>query len=324
MNSKILLVDDDPAMLRLLEKYLTDAGYESIQATNGKEALNIVLAEAPAIIITDWAMPEMDGLELCRALRTHEGVRFAYIVIVTAYSDVEHLVKAFDAGADDFLSKPIRRPELMARLRAGIRIAQLEEDNAKRTMETFRLNAEMAVMNEKLKQMATTDELTGLPNRREAIAKLGELWNTQERYAHPFSCIILDIDHFKKFNDTYGHAAGDTVLRSFAHTLSTNIRSTDFVFRLGGEEFLIFCPNTDASSAVACAEHVRAAIENHDITHEGIPLHVTISCGVADCEANVAHPEELLQRADEALYQAKNNGRNRVSAYRAAAIVVNG
>ncbi len=320
MDKRVLIVDDDPAMLRLLEKYLVKSGYDVLQATNGQEALRIVLAEAPAIVVTDWMMPEMDGLELCRTLRQHEGVRFVYLIIVTAHSDVDHLVEAFAAGADDFLSKPVDKHELVARLRAGEHIARLEYDLSKRTIEVHRLNAEMATANErlamvndKLKRMATTDELTGLLNRREAMNKLRELCSAKERYGHRFSCILLDIDHFKAFNDTHGHAVGDTVLREMGTLMRTNIRTTDLACRIGGEEFLVLCPNVGAQGAAVCAEHLRTAVEEYDFPHQGTSLKATISLGVAEYDPETSNPEEVLKRADDALYAAKRAGRNRVT-----------
>lgn len=323
MIKKVLIVDDDPSMLRLLAKYLADGGYEPVQASNGQEALRLVLAEAPAIIVTDWEMPEMDGVSLCRALREHEGVRFAYIIIVTAHSEVDRVTEAFEAGADDFISKPVRRLELLARLRAGEHIARLEDDLAKRMREIHRLNAEMALANEKLatandklKQMATTDELTGLVNRREGMNRLRQLWQLRDRYGDLISCIMLDIDHFKKVNDTYGHALGDVVLREFAGVVQKSLRATDIACRIGGEEFLVLCPNTGAKEAAACAEHIRTATEGHDFFHNGVHLKVTVSAGIAECSDEMPNPDELLRKADDALYESKQSGRNRLTVAR--------
>jgi two-component system, cell cycle response regulator len=319
MKNRVLIVDDDRAILRLLEKYLVDAGHEVLQATNGREALRLVLGEAPPIVITDWMMPEMDGLELAHALREHEGVRFVYIILVTAHSEHNRLVEAFEAGIDDFLTKPIEKPELLARVRSGEHIARLEEDLAKRSREIHRLNAEMAITNEKLamandklKRMATTDELTGLLNRREAMHRLQELWHCEDRYGHQFSCIMLDVDNFKRFNDAHGHAVGDMVLRETAIVLRQSIRTTDIVCRVGGEEFLVLCPNVGAPGAAVCAEHLRAAVGAHDVRHEGKILNVTISLGVAERNQHMTLPDDLLKTADAALYAAKDSGRNRI------------
>src|ERR1043166_5534866 len=167
MEKRVLIVDDDPSALRLLEKFLETSGYEVLQATNGHDAFKIVLELAPPLIIADYRMPGMNGSELCRALREHEGVRFAYIMIVTGNADTERLVEVFEAGANDFIAKPLNRQELLARLKAGERMAKLEEDLARRTREIHRLNAQSALANQKLEeanaklqQMAMTDELT--------------------------------------------------------------------------------------------------------------------------------------------------------------------
>jgi diguanylate cyclase (GGDEF)-like protein len=319
MKSKVLIVDDDPDMLRLLERYVTDTGYDVLQATNGQDALRLVLGEAPPIVVTDWMMPGMDGVQLCRALREHEGVRFVYIILLTAHSEHQRLIEAFDAGVDDFLTKPIGKSELLARLRAGEHIARLEEDLAKRTREIHRLNAEMAITNEKLamandklKRMATTDELTGLLNRREAMQRLHSLWASEDRYGPQFSCIMVDVDHFKIFNDTYGHAAGDMVLREAAMVLRESVRTTDIICRVGGEEFLVLCPSVGAPGAAVCAEHLRTAIETHTFSLGEKQLNVTISLGVAERTPHMTGTDDLLKAADAALYAAKDAGRNQV------------
>lgn len=319
-KKKILIVDDDPAQLRLMARMLANEEHEILEASNGKEAMRIVATEEPRIVITDWMMPEMDGVELCRALRQHEGIRFVYVIIVTSHTESERVTQAFEAGADDFLSKPIRRAELLARLHAGDHITRLESDLAKRTREMHRINAEMALAhqqlnraNEQLKKMATTDELTGLLNRREAMNRLHEQWSAYHRYQQGFSCIMLDIDHFKKFNDTHGHAAGDRILKEMAQLLQKNTRRTDVVCRIGGEEFLILCPNAEGDGAVVCAEHLRAAVEQHCFEYEGTKMRVTISLGVAPAISAMADPEAVLKNADALMYASKQAGRNRVS-----------
>ncbi len=316
----ILVVDDDPSQVRLTANMVASDENIVLTASNGREALRIIGSEAPRIVITDWSMPEMDGAELCRTLREHEGVRFIYIIIVTSKEEESRVVDAFDAGADDFLHKPLNKAELNARLRAADRIVQLESDLAKGTREVHRVNAEMALThrrlnkaNEKLRRMATTDELTGLLNRREAMTRMEEFWEAQERYDQVFSCIMLDIDRFKTFNDTHGHAAGDAVLKQTAKLLRQSTRKTDLVCRIGGEEFLILCPNVGLKGGGICAEHVREAIEGHPFTFGEKTLQVTISLGVAQRIAGVAATDDLLKLADDALYASKHAGRNRVT-----------
>ncbi len=319
-KKKILVVDDDSQELRLLAGIVSDSGAEVLMAGSGAEALRVVVREEPRIVITNRMMPEMDGLELCRALRNHEGIRFVYVIVVTAHAEREVIVEALDAGADECLMKPVNPAELLARLRAADRIVSLESDLAKRTRELYRANAEMALAhqqlnqaNEKLKQMATTDELTGLFNRREAVNLLQEFWEAQDRYGQTFSCIVFDIDHFKRFNDTHGHAAGDFVLKTSAAWMRKNTRKTDKLCRVGGEEFLVLCPNVGVDGAAVCAEHLRAALEQQTFKFQGTDLCVTISLGVAQRTAAMDGPDDLLKAADDALYISKAAGRNRVT-----------
>jgi two-component system cell cycle response regulator len=310
MDRGILIVDDDPSMLRLLERFLSMDGYEVLKARNGAEALCILHDKGPQIVITDWEMPEMDGLELCRTIRSSELVGFIYTVILTAHAD--KIVEAFEAGADDFLSKPPRRGELLARLKAATRIIRLEADLARQNREIHKVNAELSVLNSKLERMATTDELTGLANRREALNRLNESWATSTRHDQPLSCIVLDIDHFKQFNDTYGHDVGDLVLRETARALARSSRTGETVCRFGGEEFLVVCPNATVGAVTEAAERLRAAVEANKIKRRDQQLTITVSLGVAGRDDDVATPDDLLKAADEALYAAKRSGRNRV------------
>lgn len=320
MVKRLLIVDDDSFSVRLLEKYLANSGYEIHSAPNGKEALHMALQIAPDIVITDWVMPEMDGLALAKALRQQEGIGFTYVVMVTAQSDIENLVEAFESGVDDFLKKPINRTELTARLRAGERIIDLERRAVKRQREIHRLNAEMAVshqkleaLNNKLNMIAVTDELTGLLNRREAIGRLREQWENQSRYKASFSIVALDIDHFKLVNDTYGHAAGDLVLKSVAQCLKETVRTTDIVCRTGGEEFLVICPNVGSEGGATCAEHIRGNVAAMVCSFEGVTIPVTLSAGVAERTSSHITPDDVLVAADKALYESKRSGRNRVT-----------
>lgn len=319
-HKKLLVVDDDPAQLKLLQRLLSKGEHEVLTASNGKEALRIVLTDEPRIVVTDLVMPEMSGQDLCRALRQHEGVRFVYIIAASAKSRKDCIISAFDAGADDFVSKPIQADELLARIRAADRIVGAESALARRTREVHRINAEMAMAHqklnlahEKLRRMATTDELTGLLNRREGFSKLAEFIESSSRYGYELACVMLDIDHFKRFNDTHGHAAGDYVLRETARVLRASTRATDRVCRVGGEEFLIICQGVGAEGALACAEHVRISVEAATFAYEGAKLNVTISLGGAAWRKGVSTPDELIRLADDALYISKRNGRNRVT-----------
>ncbi len=311
-HQHILVVDDDPSILRLLTKYLGDAGYEVLTATNGVEALQIIHAQGCQLIITDWVMPEMDGLDLCRAIRSMEGIGFAYIFMLTGHAEVENLAKAFDAGADDFLSKPCQKQELLSRLKAGVRALASEAKVATQQLAIHKTNAELEALNVKLQQMATTDELTGLFNRREALRRLDDYWAVASREGRPLACMMLDIDHFKKCNDTYGHDVGDAVLRETSSTLRRHVRAGETVFRIGGEEFVVLCPGSTAEKASKGAERLRAAVEANRIERNGQSLGITISVGIGERSHQTVGPYDLLKLADEALYEAKRSGRNRV------------
>lgn len=316
----VLVVDDDPFVCQLLERLLTMERYRVRLAADGNEAMRLLLNEAPAFVITDWEMPGMNGLDLCRAIRAHEGVGFVYTIVMTAHSGQDQLVAAFDAGADDFLAKPFNRRELIARLRAGERIVALESDLAGQRRELFKYNVEMelanrklAAANEKLNIMATTDGLTGLTNRRAAMDRAQEYFDLAQRHAQPFACILLDIDHFKKFNDTHGHDVGDMVLKAAAGHLRQQARSGEIVCRIGGEEFLILCPSATAAQAANGAERQRAFMEGAAVDTPAGRLRVTVSIGVAEYRPEMTAADELLKRADEALYESKRGGRNRVT-----------
>lgn len=309
-SCRVLVVDDDPMTAKLVSRYLVDDGYEVQTAENGVAAIQLLREEDFHIVLTDWLMPEMDGLELCRAIRSDESIGVSYIIVFTAQTEKSKLVEAFDASADDFLTKPVDRKELLARVRAGMRIVDLKENLARREREIHKRNAQMAILNNKLERLAITDELTGLFNRRHAMTKLDELWELATRYAHPLTCIMFDLDHFKRLNDTYGHAAGDAVLRSTASIALGASRGTDIVGRVGGEEFLVLCPNTDIAGAEILATRIRDVIAEGITVHDEHNLRITASLGVAMYHEGVSSPEELVKRADEALYQAKASGRN--------------
>ena len=315
---RVLIVDDDADSVALVSRHLSGAGYEVRTASSGEEAIKILASEGAPIVVTDWMMPGMSGLDLCSAIRDHEGIGFAYVIILTAQAGEDQLVEAFKEGADDYLTKPFNHRELLARIRAGERIIQLRQDLEARQWEVHRVNAEMSIAhsklaeaNEQLNRLATTDELTGLLNRREAMSRLAELWSASVRRQSPLACISLDIDHFKKFNDVYGHAIGDTVLRAVAEALRSAVRREEPVCRIGGEEFLILCRGATEAQAAIVAERLRETVEQYVVRVDKLELVVTVSLGVAERRRTMTVPDELLRVADDALYAAKNAGRNR-------------
>lgn len=305
---KVLVADDEPSTRRVLEGLLTNAGYVVFAAPNGMEALRILNDVGPQIVIADWEMPFMNGLQLCHEIRHSETVGFVYVIILTSHTD--RVVEAFDAGADDFLTKPPRKTELLARLKAAARIIDLEAHLARQNREIHKVNAELSLLNRRLREMAATDELTGLANRRVMMERLKHCWETASRNNRPLSCMVIDVDHFKQFNDNYGHDAGDMVLKAVASTLAKHSRSSEPVFRCGGEEFVLICPDTPMEKAAMMAECLRQAVGQEETRYDGLVLRATISIGVSQRDAGFRCPDDLLRHADGALYAAKASGRN--------------
>ena len=309
---RVLAVDDNPIDLRLLSKQLASAGHTVLTARDGREALCAVLQTNPQLVITDQIMPEMDGLELCRALRRSENGQQIYVIMLTGYDDEERLVEALRAGVDDYVVKPFSPRALSARVRAAGRIIRLQEEVERRSGEVRRYAAELGVVNRQLEVAALTDALTGLPNRRYAMERLGQEWAAASRSGRPLACMIVDIDHFKRVNDTWGHTSGDAVLRETAALVRRSVRENDVACRLGGEEFVVICPDTGAVAAGQLAERLRAGAEAHNIQARGFNGPVHVSIGVAECTEPMRTTDDILKAADEALYAAKRAGRNRV------------
>jgi diguanylate cyclase (GGDEF)-like protein len=312
----VLLADSDIASLRFLEKFLVLSGYHVRCASGGHEALQTFFETAPQLVIINSAMPEISGLEFCRRVRQTTAGRQAYIILLTEVGDEETLVRLFDAGADDFITKPFSARPLFARIRASLRVVDLQDRVSRDRDEIQRARAELAVARRRLEQDALTDVLTGLPNRRYLIDRLAHDWAAARRGGMPLACMMIDIDCFKSINDTLGHDAGDAVLQSVARVLQQGVRGTDVVCRFGGEEFVVISA-ADFDSAMRCAERLRVAIEERvvaDVSSIQNPL--TVSIGVAVRNDQTRSPEALLKAADEALFYAKRKGRNRVASIR--------
>lgn len=313
--TRILLVDDEPVSLKILQTQLGGKGYQLITATSGQEALEKALIHCPDIVVADWQMPEMDGMELCRALRRSREGRDMYFLLVTGNGNNDVIVKAFDAGADDFVTKPFLSEVMLARIKGGERLVRLNRrvERDKRTM--MRQVAELGVMTRKLRALALTDALTGLPNRRYAMKRIQSEWTSLKRTGHNFTLMMLDIDHFKSVNDVWGHDIGDLVLKEAAQAIKEAIRDSDEVCRFGGEEFLLIAKDTSEEQSLVLAERVREAVEKHTMPVKSWDRELTVSIGIASFGSDMDSIEELLKRADEALYAAKENGRNRLHRY---------
>jgi diguanylate cyclase (GGDEF)-like protein len=293
-RSRVLIVDDDPAILRILAKSLEIDGYIVEQAIDGLDALARVEEEAPDFLITDWDMPGLTGPELCRRVRQLELPHYVYVLFVTGKSSQEEMIAGLEAGADDFVTKPVNRGELLARLRAGSRVLEVER---------------------KLSRQAHTDVLTGIATRRSFSDVCRREFERARRYDSPFSFVMLDVDYFKRVNDLFGHAAGDQALQDVAKTLVEHCRASDFPCRYGGEEFAVVLPETRESDAAIWANRVREAISALRVTLNGKNVGLTASFGVAQLTDDVTSTDQLINVADQALLVAKKSGRNRVVCY---------
>ncbi len=308
----VLLVDDDPMMLARLSKQLATSGHRIDVCRDGESALKHVIERKPQVLITDWRMEPMNGVELCKTLRASAFGKNLYIIMLTATENEDDLVEAFDAGIDDFVTKPVSLRVLLARLRAGQRIITLQQELSDDRKELERSTAELAVANRRLQHLAHTDLLTALPNRRYALSRLEQEWGAAQRFNRPLSVLMLDLDYFKSINDTLGHDVGDQVLAHAAKVMRETIRTNDVASRLGGEEFLIIAPNTDCKAAMLLGERIRMAIETRQLKDTALPRPVTVSIGVAsstDCKSDW---RELVKLADQAVYMVKEKGRNGV------------
>ncbi|MBI3149076.1 MAG: diguanylate cyclase [Betaproteobacteria bacterium] len=309
---RILVVDDDAAIRLMVASTLANWGHTVYSASSGEEALRLAVEMSPQMVLVDWVMPGLDGIGFCKALRATRLGRTIYVLMLTSMEDDERVMEAFEAGVDDFLAKPVNLRMLRARLSAGQRVIALQAEVARDQDEIRRFAAELAVSNRRLKDAALTDSLTGLPNRRYALDRLAQEWAGTARLARPLAVMMIDIDHFKSVNDSHGHEAGDQVLAWVGETLKQTARASDIVCRLGGEEFLLIAPGADEESARVCAERLRVAVAAGVPLPEIQPLKITVSVGVACRMPGVADIAGLIRLADQALYQAKAGGRNRV------------
>lgn len=283
------------------------AGYEVASACEGREALALFNEGFYPIVFTDWMMPEMDGLQLCRAIREHVSKGYVFIFLLTARDSRDDMIAGLEAGADDYLTKPFDRAELFARLKTAVRILNLEKS--------------LKEANEAIRILSITDTITGAHNRTYMDEHLPKELQRAARYGHPLSVIMIDIDHFKEVNDVHGHQAGDHVLKSFVRTIGQSIRSgVDWIARYGGEEFLLVLPETTFENAQILAERLRKEISDQVVCYRNEEIGITASFGVTgvllERDETGLRPtisyESMIRFADKYLYLAKEEGRNRV------------
>jgi diguanylate cyclase (GGDEF)-like protein len=300
----VLIAEDDPLSRRILESWFKKWDYRVTAVENGLAAWEVLQKEdAPQLVILDWMMPGMDGIELCRRIRSLDQAVYRYVLLLTAKDDKQDVVAGLEAGADDYLTKPFDVDELRARVRAGKRILDLQ---------AALIRAQGALQFE-----AAHDRLTGIWNRGAILDLLIGETERSRRSNGSLGVIMVDVDFFKQVNDTHGHLVGDAVLREVGRRLATTLRSYDSVGRYGGEEFLIIVPGCDALNLVVTAERLRCRIADQPIETSAGPVPVTVSLGLVSAQSNESRlidPEALLHDADAALYTAKARGRNRVEA----------
>jgi diguanylate cyclase (GGDEF)-like protein len=306
-NAKILIVDDIPVNIQLLQTHLSTMGYEIVIAGNGEEALHQVENRKPDLILLDVMMPKMDGFQVCRILKNNEKTFHIPIILVTALNEIEDKIKGIEAGADDFITKPFNKLELLARVKSLLRIKSLHDQLQDKIKQ-------LEQAKERLSELAVTDGLTGLFNYRYFRDYFLQELRRAKRHHSFVSLIMLDIDYFKHYNDTHGHLAGDEVLRTLAKLMVANLRNIDVAARYGGEEFALVLSETNKASAWIVAQKIKELVEKHEFASEETQPNgkLTVSMGIATFPDNGDSVEELVHVADQRLYRAKAGGRNRV------------
>jgi len=302
MTDPILLVEDDVNVLTLLRAQLERNGYEVTTAGTLAEARRRLERNGDCgVVILDRRLPDGDGASLCSTIRATQP--HSYILMLTGEATIEAKVEGFESGVDDYVTKPFQMGELLARIRAGLRIVELQK--------------ELLASSRRYEALSLTDSLTSLRNRRAFDEEFASRFEHARRYARPLSLVIVDLDYFKSINDQFGHSAGDGVLRGIAQILDHGTRRSDFLARIGGEEFAILLPETSLFEALHFAEKIRSTIAGSTIRTEAAAHKVTVSIGVANVpHSSVTSAQELFNAADQALYRAKARGRNRIESER--------
>lgn len=306
-SGRILVVDDVPANVRLLRAHLRSVGYEVIEATSGVEALEILESHSFDLILLDVMMPQLDGFETCRRVKGDPRWAHIPVILVTSLNELQDKIRGQASGADDFVTKPFDRIELLLRVKSLLRVKEMHDQIRAQ-------NEELEEAKEQLSRLANTDPLTSLANKRSMEEFLARELDRAERYRRSISVVLIDLDRFKKVNDTHGHPTGDAVLRQFASLLTENVRRIDLAARYGGEEFVLTLCEADLEDASHVGEKMRSRIESHVFVDvEGRPVGtITASLGVASYPIDAVRSNDLIAVADRRLYIAKQTGRNRV------------
>jgi diguanylate cyclase (GGDEF)-like protein len=297
LGARVLIVDDEPLQCAEMAKLVAEWGGEPFKAQQLSDALRLHKEARPDLVLLDIMMPNVDGYKLAQMFK--RASPFVPVILLTALDNIDSKLRGLSAGADEFLGKPVNALELQIRLSSMLRIKRLTD--------------QLELLNRNLAELATIDPLTQVANRRAVEERLEHEFQRENRYKRPFACVLVDIDHFKAVNDTYGHPVGDRVLVEVAAAIRESIRTTDLVARFGGEEFIIVAPETGTTAGRLMAERILRAIANRTRAKadQGLPG-VTASLGVTSTEVKVENKAGLIANADAALYRAKHEGRNRV------------
>ena len=317
-SNDILIVDDTPENLTVLRQMLTEEGYRVRPALSGEIALKAVQADIPNLILLDVMMPGMDGFEVCTKLKSEAGTRDIPIIFISALVETEDKVKGFQAGGVDFITKPFHAAEVLARVETHLTLRNMQLRLLDEIEERKRAETALEEANKELDQLASMDGLTKIANRRQFDRHLQQEWKRLRREQVPIALILCDIDYFKRYNDTYGHVAGDKCLQQVAQGIRRAVkRPADLVARYGGEEFVVILTNTDIDGAVKVAEEIKKEIGKLEIPHvqSEVGRHLSISMGVSSTVPDRSDgPEAFINDVDQFLYQAKDAGRDRIIA----------
>lgn len=298
---RVLVVDDDPGSLLVARAAVEQSGHECVTAADGDTAWELYRSHRPHVVVTDLKMPGLDGLSLCRAIRAADQDAYTYLVLVTSHGSRDDVLSGMDAGADDYVTKPLDPFHLRTRLLAAQRVTTLHADLARSRTALF--------------AQARTDPLTGLHNRLKLSEDMEALHSRSARYTEDYCIALCDVDDFKSYNDSYGHPAGDSAIQAVARSLTEMVRRSDGVYRYGGEEFLLVFPRQNLAAALAVLDRILRAVAALRIPHLGTPAGLlTLSAGVsAYVSGHRVSSGRLLEEADAAMYSAKNAGKNRIS-----------
>jgi diguanylate cyclase (GGDEF)-like protein len=321
-HGHVLVTDDSLTVRMMLKSQLEEQGYQVSLCDDGETCMAFLqqTETPPDVVLLDLVLPGVDGIHVLNWIKSRSDDVHIPVILLTALGAVDDLVRGLDQGADDYIAKPFEGEELLARVRAQIRLKRLQDELSGRNaeleaadQEKDRLLSQLAAKNKQLAVMATTDTLTGVSNRGSIEQFLDNEASRAKRFGTDLAVAMVDIDHFKRVNDTYGHPVGDRVIREVSRAITDTIRTVDQVGRYGGEEFLVVLPGADLEGAMILGERVRETVAALYLEPQGIAP--TLSCGVAVWDPGVTSWNELVSAADQALYEAKRNGRNRVCAH---------